>query len=59
MVSDDVERAIGHLITVVRTDRQFNDDAARLLLIQIFDRLGNEDPRVRAGRKQLAALLMV
>jgi putative thioredoxin len=29
------------------------------LLIQIFDRLGNDDPRARAGRKQLAALLMV
>jgi putative thioredoxin len=59
MVSDDVEAAIDQLLTVVRTDRQYNEDAARLLLIQIFDRLGNEDPRARAGRKQLAALLMV
>jgi putative thioredoxin len=59
MVSDDVEAAIDQLLTVVRTDRQYNEDAARLLLIQIFDRLGNDDPRARAGRKQLAALLMV
>ena len=59
MVSDDVETAIEHLLTIVRTDREYNEDAARLLLIQIFDRLGNEDSRARAGRKQLAAILMV
>jgi putative thioredoxin len=59
MVSDDVETAIDNLLTIVRTDRQYNEDAARLLLIQIFDRLGNEDSRARAGRKQLAAILMV
>ena len=59
MVSDDVETAIENLLTIVRTDRQYNEDAARLLLIQIFDRLGNEDSRARAGRKQLAAILMV
>jgi putative thioredoxin len=59
MVSDEVEAAIDHLLVIVRTDRTYNEDAARLLLIQIFDRLGNEDPRARAGRKQLAALLMV
>ena len=59
MVSDDVESAITHLLTIIRTDRQYNDDAARLLLIQIFDRLGNDDPRARTGRRQLATLLMV
>jgi putative thioredoxin len=59
MVSDDVESAITHLLTIIRTDRQYNDDAARLLLIQIFDRLGNDDPRARIGRRQLATLLMV
>ena len=59
MVSDDIELAITHLLTIIRTDRQYNDDAARLLLIQIFDRLGNDDPRARTGRRQLATLLMV
>jgi len=59
MVSDDVESAITQLLTIIRTDRQYNDDAARLLLIQIFDRLGNDDPRARTGRRQLATLLMV
>ena len=59
MVSDDVESAITHLLIIIRTDRQYNDDAARLLLIQIFDRLGNDDPRARTGRRQLATLLMV
>ena len=59
IVADDVESAIEHLLTVVRTDRQYNEDAARLLLIKIFDRLGNEDARARTGRKKLAAILMV
>ena len=59
MASDEVETAIEHLLTIVRTDRQYNEDAARLMLIQIFDRLGNEDARTRSGRKQLAAILMV
>ena len=59
IVADDVESAIEHLLTVVRTDRQYNEDAARLLLIKIFDRLGNEDVRARTGRKMLAAIFMV
>ena len=47
------------ILTIIRTDRHYNDDAARLLLIQIFDRLGNDDSRARTGRRQLATLLMV
>ena len=59
MVADQVESAIDELTLIVKTDRQFKKDGARLLLIQIFDRLGADDPRVRSGRKKLAALLMV
>ena len=59
MMADEVEAAIEGLLTLVRTDRSYKEDGARVLLIQLFDRLGNEDPRVRAGRKSLAGLLMV
>jgi len=59
MMSDAVDAAIDGLIHLVRVDRQFKEDGARQLLLRIFDRLGAEDPRARAGRKQLAALLMV
>ncbi len=59
MMADEVEAAIEGLLTLVRTDRAYKEDGARVLLIQLFDRLGNEDPRVRAGRKSLAGLLMV
>lgn len=59
MMSDAVEAAIEGLLHLVRVDRQFKDDGARQLLLQIFDRLGAEDPRARAGRKKLAAMLMV
>lgn len=59
MVADHVESAIDALILIVKTDREFKEDGARLLLIQIFNRLGSDDPRARTGRKKLAALLMV
>lgn len=59
MMSDAVEAAIEGLLHLVQVDRQFKEDGARQLLLQIFDRLGAEDPRARAGRKKLAAMLMV
>lgn len=59
MMADEVDAAIACLLALVRSDRAYKDDGARQLLIQLFDRLGAEDPRVRAGRKQLAQLLMV
>lgn len=59
MMSDAVEPAIEGLLAIVRSDRAFKEDGARQLLLQIFDRLGADDPRARAGRKQLAAMLMV
>lgn len=59
MMSDAVESAIEGLLAIVRSDRAFKEDGARQLLLQIFDRLGADDPRARAGRKKLAAMLMV
>ncbi|MDC1319832.1 thioredoxin [Litorivicinus sp.] len=59
MMLDLVESAIEELLVIVRTDRTFREDGARQLLIQIFNRLGNEDPQARNGRKKLATLLMV
>lgn len=59
MLSDDVERAIELLLGLIRRDRAFKEDGARVLLVKIFDRLGTDDPRVRQGRRQLATLLMV
>ena len=59
MMADEVETAFEALLHLIRTDRGYREDGARSLLIQFFDRLGAEDPRVRQGRKQLAQLLMV
>lgn len=59
MMADEVDAAIACLLALVRSDRAYKEDGARQLLIQLFDRLGAEDPRVRAARKQLAQLLMV
>jgi putative thioredoxin len=59
MLMDDVDQAIALLLDLIRRDRAFKDDGARVLLVKIFDRLGVEDPRARQGRRQLATLLMV
>ena len=56
---DDADQAIALLLDLIRRDRAFKDDGARVLLVKIFDRLGVEDPRARQGRRQLATLLMV
>jgi putative thioredoxin len=59
IMADEVDAAIAGLLALVRSDRTYKDDGARQLLIQLFDRLGASDSRVRAARKQLAQMLMV
>ena len=59
MIDDEVDKAIDALITVIKMDREFLKGDAKKLLITIFDRLGAEDPRSRAGRRQLASILLV
>ena len=49
--------AITMLLELVRRDRSWNDDAARLKLLEIFDALGPTAPEVVAGRRRLSALL--
>lgn len=51
------EEAIDHLIEIVRTHRAWNDEAARTLLVKVFDALGPKDPLVAAGRRKLSTVL--
>ena len=49
--------AIAQLLAIVGRDRSFRDDGARRALLALFDALGNHDPLVVAGRRQLANAL--
>ena len=51
------EEALDHLIHIVKTDREWNDDAARLKLLQFFEAWGFTDPMSVAGRRKLSAIL--
>ena len=51
------EEAAEALLHIVRTDRKWNDDAARLQLLKFFEAWGFEDPATMAARRKLSALL--
>lgn len=51
------EDAINQLLDMIRKNRNWNADAARLQLLEIFAALGPTAPEVKEGRKQLSALL--
>ncbi len=51
------EDAISTLLEMIRKNRGWNDDAARLQLLEIFAALGATAPEVKEGRKQLSSLL--
>ena len=51
------EEAIESLLACMRLDRSWNDDAARLQLLEIFSALGPAAPEVIAGRRKLSSLL--
>ena len=57
LVGGHVQDAVGRLVETVR--RTFGDDrdAARLRLLELFEVIGPEDPRVIAGRQALARVL--
>jgi putative thioredoxin len=52
-----VEAAIDELLTVVRKDREWQDQAARKQLIKFFEALGPNHPATVAGRRKLSAVL--
>lgn len=51
------EAAMDELLTVVRQDRNYGEDAGRKLLLQIFEVLG-DDPLVGTYRRRLASTLL-
>jgi len=51
------EAAIDELLTIVQTNRAWNDDAARLQLLEFFEAMGSTDPLTVGGRRKLSSLL--
>ncbi|HAT35876.1 MAG TPA: co-chaperone YbbN, partial [Rhodospirillaceae bacterium] len=51
------EAAVEHLLTIVKKERSWNDDAARKQLVKIFEALGSEHPATVEGRQQLSSIL--
>ncbi len=55
--SGEREAAADALLDIVRRDRGWNEDAARLQLLRFFEAWGFEDPATVAARRKLSALL--
>ena len=53
----DRERGMNDLLDIIRTDRGWNDDAARKQLVKFFEALGPTDPLTLAGRRKLSSIL--
>ena len=49
--------ALDHLLEIVKMQRDWNDEAARKQLVELFDAWGSKDPATIEGRKRLAAIL--
>jgi len=53
----EYDDAMACLLTIVRTDRGFEEDIGRVSLLELFDLLGGEHPSVQSYRRKLFTLL--
>jgi putative thioredoxin len=51
------EQAAEALLEIIRRNRTWNEDAARLQLLKFFEAWGSEDPATGAARRRLSAVL--
>ena len=55
--SGERAEALDLLLDLVRIDRQWNEEAARKQLLQLFDAWGPKEPLVAEGRRRLSTTL--
>lgn len=56
-VEGDRMTAAGHLLTIMKKDRTFDDDGARRELLQFFEVWGATDPATLSARRKLSSIL--
>jgi putative thioredoxin len=54
---DQREQAADALLEIIRRNRGWNDDAARLQLLKFFEAWGFDDPATASARRRLSAIL--
>ncbi len=57
MAAGDRDGAADALLHIIRTDKDWNEGAARTQLLKLFEAIGLEDPWVSATRRKLSAAL--
>lgn len=57
VIADEIEAALENLLVIVRRDRQFREDGARLLMIKVFEQLGSGNPVAKRYRGKLFGLM--
>ncbi len=55
--SDEREQAADALLEIIRRNRAWNEDAARLQLLKFFEAWGFDDPATMAARRKLSSVL--
>ena len=57
VIADEVELALDNLLVIVRRDRTFREDGARLLMLKVFEQLGQGNPVAKRYRGKLFGLM--
>ena len=55
--SDDREAAAEALLEIMKRNRAWNEDAARLQLLKLFEAWGSDEPVVASARRRLSSIL--
>jgi len=57
MATGNIEGAVGSLVELTRHDREWQEQKARKLLVDLFDAMGPTHPQTAPGRRKLSSVL--